>query len=160
MKEMETKEAKYRENWLVRQSHATQAEAAQISTDKLKCKWRQREGEHTGTILWLRLGETDDRTRQAGTTVALETTTPSGSRCMSVVLRLNIKEINRNSKHTHVIGAFRTIAPSETKNMRKVVSKGRNKQSKQGSKGKMVLKDTVKTQNMGRKKTVQILVFV
>ena len=92
MKEMEAKEAKYRENWLARQSHATQAEAAQVSADIFKHKWRQREGKHTGTILWLRLGEIDNRSKQAGTTAASGTTTPSGSRCTSVILQLSLSK--------------------------------------------------------------------
>ena len=51
MKEIEAKEAKYRENWLARQSRATQAKAVQVGAEILKHKWRQKEGERTGTIL-------------------------------------------------------------------------------------------------------------
>ena len=36
MEEIEAEEAKYRENWLARQSRATQAIAAQIGADVLK----------------------------------------------------------------------------------------------------------------------------
>ena len=39
MREMEAKEAQYRENWLARQSRATQAEAALVGTEALKRSW-------------------------------------------------------------------------------------------------------------------------
>ena len=57
VKEMEAKEAKYRENWLARWNHATQAEAAQVSAKMLICKWRQKEGECAGAVLRLKLGK-------------------------------------------------------------------------------------------------------
>ena len=55
MKEKEAKEEKYRENWLARQSRATQAEATIIGVEILKKQTWQKEGERTGAILQLKL---------------------------------------------------------------------------------------------------------
>ena len=55
MKDKEAKEEKYRENWLARQSRATQAEAMIVGVEKLKKQARQKEGERTGAILRLKL---------------------------------------------------------------------------------------------------------
>ena len=148
---VEAKEAKYRENWLVRQSHATQAEAVQVGAKTLKCKCRQKEGEHTGAVLRLKLGNIGDKSKQVGITVASRTTTPSGSRCASAVLQLQLNEINKKSKQTGVTSAFGTITSSQTDCMSEMVLKDNNKEMKNSNKGKMVLKGMLKVQNMGGK---------
>ena len=61
IKEREDREEKYRENWLARQSHATQAEVAKTGVEMLKKCAQQKEGERTSAILCLnlsKLGET------------------------------------------------------------------------------------------------------
>ena len=63
IKEKEAKEEKYRENWLARQSHAMQAEAAKSGVEMLKRQARQKEGEHTATILHLKLNKTDGKSK-------------------------------------------------------------------------------------------------
>ena len=57
MREMEEKEAQYRENWLARKSHATQAKAVLVGTKALKRSYRQREGECTSAMLHLNLSK-------------------------------------------------------------------------------------------------------
>ena len=47
--------------------------------------------------------------------------------------------------------AFKTITPSKTNIVSKMVLKDNNKEVKNSKKGKMVLKDLLRVQNMGRK---------
>ena len=98
MKERETKEEKYRENWLARQCHATQAEAAKIGAETLK-RWAwQKEGECTGAILQLKLNNICEKSKQADCSIAFRTTTPSETSLDAVVLKEGEIKVNKNNK--------------------------------------------------------------
>ena len=97
MKERETKEEKYRENWLARQSHTTQAEAVKIGAETLKRWARQKEGKCTGAILWLKLNNRCEKSKQAGCSIAFRTTTPSETSLDAMVLKEGEIEVNKSN---------------------------------------------------------------
>ena len=97
MKERETKEEKYRENWLARQSHAIQAEAAKIGVETLKRWARQKEGKCTGAILQLKLNNICEKSKQAGCFVAFRTNTSSETSLDAMVLKEGEIEVNKSN---------------------------------------------------------------
>ena len=164
MKEREAKEEKYRENWLARQSRAMQAEAAKIGAETLKRWARQKEGECTGAILWLKLNSIGEKSKQAGCSVAFWTTTPSKTSLSAMVLKEG--EIEANSCN---IGNISLIKPSTSMSSHKMLSamvmkegeiEANNsnignisliKPSTSMSYNKMVLKEATKQANKGKK---------
>ena len=97
MKEREAKEEKYRENWLARQSRAMQAEAVKIGAETLKKRAWQKEGECTGAILWLKLNNICEKSKQVGCSIAFRTTTLSETSLDAMVLKEGEIEINKSN---------------------------------------------------------------
>ena len=95
MREMEMKEAQYRENWLAQQSHTTQAKAVLDRAEALKRSYLQREGEHTSAVLCLNLSKIGEISGQKGIKNASKTTTPSEDKCQKPMV---LKDMNKKEK--------------------------------------------------------------
>ena len=153
MREKETKEEKYRENWLARQSRAIQAEAAKIGAETLK-RWAwQKEGKCTGAILQLKLNNICEKSKQAGCSVAFRTTIPSETSLDAMVLKEGEIEVNKSN--------ISLIEPSTSMLCNKMVLKESNnsnignisviKPTISMSCNNMALKEATKQANMGKK---------
>ena len=70
------------------------AEAAKIGAETLKRRAQQKEGEHTGAILWLKLNNICEKLKQAGCSIAFRTTTPSETSLDAMVLKEGEIEVN------------------------------------------------------------------